>query len=83
MNDYVSIDLEGVKVIPTDQYNMLIGCDVLRGDGKFLGEASLHMAGKVVWVLLQEGGANYFSHTQAPGGQYAVHDNSSGNQGNG
>jgi len=86
VNDYLCIHLEEVKVVPSLQYNMLLGCDVLHGDGENLGRARVDMMGTITWTLPKEGGSHHFSHLQpTPGGPRpapvvlnAVHDKPKG-----
>lgn len=69
VNDYLVLHLEEVKVVPSGQYNMLLGCDILHGNGQTLGRAKVDMMGKITWVLPNEGGSYHFSHLQpTPGG---------------
>lgn len=69
VNDYLCLHLEEVKVVPSGQYNMLLGCDVLHGNGTSLGRARVDMMGTITWVLLNEGGSHHFSTLQpTPGG---------------
>ena len=69
MNDYLCIHLEEVKVVPSSQYNMLLGCDMLHGVGVSLGRARVDMMGTITWMLVKEGNSHHFSQLQpTPGG---------------
>jgi hypothetical protein len=52
INDSVAIELTNVKVIPSDGYHALLGCDVILGDGKTVKTVKIDCEETLVWSHL-------------------------------
>jgi hypothetical protein len=50
ISDGICFELTNVKVIPSDDYHALLGCDLLMGDGTLLKVAQVKCDDRITWV---------------------------------
>lgn len=59
VSDFLVLRLDRVKVTPSSDYQALIGCDVLNGDGQVLGKSVIDLEGKVSWRILRDNSMHF------------------------